>query len=276
MHISDGILAPSVLAGGYVAAGGLAALGLRRIEDRRYPLIGILTASFFVASLVRVPVPPTSVHLTLAPLLGVVLGIHTFPAIMIALFLQAVLLGHGGISALGVNTLIMGVPGYLAGQWLRYGLRKGYSGWVPYVGVISLTCVLAARIASELAVRFGWTATPLPWTYAVVLGLLVAAIACALTRVARVGPLFRCGFAAGGMGVLVSAAALFAVLSWAPLDRHASRDGFEALARFAFLAHSPVVLVEGTIVGLLIRYLAAVQPSLLLGPDSPALAPQGA
>ncbi len=130
MHISDGILAPSVLVGGFVVGGGLAVAGLWRMRDREYPLVGIMTASFFVASLLGVPMPPTSVHLTLNSLVGITLGRRCFPAIFVALLLQAVLLGHGGITTLGVNTVMM-PSGLSCGRLLRVGVARGGSGRVP-------------------------------------------------------------------------------------------------------------------------------------------------
>ena len=42
-----------------------------------------------------------------------VLGYYAFPAILVGLFFQAVMLGHGGISTLGLNALIIGIPALL-------------------------------------------------------------------------------------------------------------------------------------------------------------------
>jgi cobalt/nickel transport system permease protein len=74
----------------------------------------LLTAAFFVASWIHIPVPPTSVHLVLNGLLGAVLGYYAFPAILIGLFFQAVMFQHGGLTSLGVNATMMGVPALLA------------------------------------------------------------------------------------------------------------------------------------------------------------------
>lgn len=120
MHIPDGIVPVSVAAGGFVAAAGVTSLALRRIE-RTYPdprkgvpKASLLTAVFFMASLVHIPVPPTSVHLVLGGLMGVVLGWYAFPAILVGLFLQAVMFQHGGLTTLGVNACIIGVPALVA------------------------------------------------------------------------------------------------------------------------------------------------------------------
>ncbi len=67
--------------------------------------------------------PPTSVHLVLNGLLGVVLGYYAFPAILIGLFFQAILFQHGGLSTLGVNATMLGVPALLA--YFVFRLRNG-------------------------------------------------------------------------------------------------------------------------------------------------------
>jgi cobalt/nickel transport system permease protein len=70
----------------------------------------MVSAVFFVVSLIPIPMGVTSVHLVLNGLVGLLLGWVAFPAILIALLLQAVLFGHGGLLALGVNTLAMALP----------------------------------------------------------------------------------------------------------------------------------------------------------------------
>ena len=87
MHILDGVLPTSVCAAGYAAAAPLAWYSIRKIKQEgdpreNIPKASLLTAAFFVASWVHIPVPPTSVHLVLSGLMGVVLGYFAFPAIL--------------------------------------------------------------------------------------------------------------------------------------------------------------------------------------------------
>lgn len=122
-HIPDGILsAPVLIAGGVVAAAGVA-LGLRRLDDRMIPRAAILSAAFFAGSLVAVPVGPSSVHLLLAGLMGIMLGPATFLAVLVALLLQALLFGFGGLTTLGVNTVNIALPGVLFGMALGPVIR---------------------------------------------------------------------------------------------------------------------------------------------------------
>ena len=118
MHISDGILSGPVLAAGFAGAAVLATITMRRMDMEEIPKISVITAVFFVASLIHVPLGPSSVHLILNGLVGIVLGMRAFPAIMLGIILQAILFGHGGVSVIGVNTVMMGGGGLLAyGVW---------------------------------------------------------------------------------------------------------------------------------------------------------------
>lgn len=142
-HIPDGILsAPVLIAGGVIAAGGVA-LALRQLDDRMIPRTAILAATFFAGSLIAVPVGPSSVHLLFAGLMGIMLGSATFLAVVVALLLQALLFGFGGLTTLGVNTVNIALPGVLAGIALGPVIRTTTRPQVR---------VLAAALAGGLAV----------------------------------------------------------------------------------------------------------------------------
>lgn len=125
MHISEGILAAPVLIGGGVLTVVGTAIGLKSIDTERIMSVAMLSAAFFVASLIHVPLGPGSIHLILNGLLGIILGWAAFPAILIALLLQAILFQYGGIVVLGVNTLVQAFPAVLCYYLFRPGLSKG-------------------------------------------------------------------------------------------------------------------------------------------------------
>lgn len=116
MHIPDGPLSVSAVGIGILGAGAALAAagtawGLRRLDYERVPQVALLSSAFFVASLIHVPLGGASVHLVLNGLVGLVLGWAAFPAILIALALQAVFFpGLGGFTTLGVNTVVMAAP----------------------------------------------------------------------------------------------------------------------------------------------------------------------
>ena len=130
MHLPDGIISAPAIIGGYAAAAGITALSMYKIKKQHInprnviPRAALLTAAFFAASLIHIPIPPSSVHLVLSGLMGVMLGWFSFPVILVGLLLQAVMLQHGGLTTLGINACLMGVPALLA--YYIFFIRKKF------------------------------------------------------------------------------------------------------------------------------------------------------
>lgn len=110
MHIAEGVLSGPVIATGFAVAAVGVGIGLKKLDIEHIAETGILSATFFVASLVHVPVGPSSAHLILNGIIGLLLGWSAFPAIAVALLLQAVFFQFGGFTTLGANTVIMALP----------------------------------------------------------------------------------------------------------------------------------------------------------------------
>lgn len=130
-HIPDGVLTAPVLAVGASLAAGLLAVAVRRLDHGRIPQAAVLAAAFFVSSLVSVPVGPSSVHLLLNGLMGLVLGWAAVPAILVALVLQAVFFGFGGLLVLGVNTLNLALPALVCAGLFHQALGRA-RGRAPF------------------------------------------------------------------------------------------------------------------------------------------------
>lgn len=113
MHISEGILSGPVLVSGAALAAVGTAIGLKKLDYDHIARAGMLSAAFFVASLIHVPIGPSNAHLILNGLVGLLLGWAAFPAILVALVLQGAFFQFGGITTLGVNTIIMALPALL-------------------------------------------------------------------------------------------------------------------------------------------------------------------
>ena len=114
VHISDGVLQTTWLAGGFVVAVCLAVVGCWRVRDEEIPRIALLTAAFFVASSIHIRIGVTSWHLLLNGLVGVMLGRRAALAIPVGLTLQYFLLMHGGFYTIGVNTSMRTAAGETA------------------------------------------------------------------------------------------------------------------------------------------------------------------
>ncbi|MBN1142256.1 MAG: cobalt transporter CbiM [Deltaproteobacteria bacterium] len=154
MHISEGVLAAPVLFSGLAVAAAGTAIGLKKLSLEQTGRAGILAASFFVASLIHIPFGPGSVHLILNGVVGVLLGWGAFPAILTALTLQAVLFHYGGLTVLGVNTVIMALPAVVC-HYLFRALVRHRPQWLTGAGFAAgLVAVLLAALMAALALVF--------------------------------------------------------------------------------------------------------------------------
>jgi cobalt/nickel transport system permease protein len=199
VHLPDGILAWPWLALGWGVTALAALWGTRRIADEEIPRVAVLSSAFFVATFIHVPVPlpGVRVHLLLNGLVGVILGRRAALAIPLALVLQALLAGHGGLTTLGVNTAVMLVPALAAGlafrAW-RAGGRCGPAGRSAFGVLAGSLTVMATAGLNALVLAFGggedWPAL----AYAVLLAHVPVAVVeglvtgAALAFLARVKP----------------------------------------------------------------------------------------
>ncbi|MCK4361859.1 MAG: cobalt transporter CbiM [Dehalococcoidia bacterium] len=148
MHISDGVLSPQVWVSGYVITGALATYILTKKTDiSEIPKLSVITAAVFVASLIHIPIGPTSVHLVLSGLAGITLGLAAFPAILVALILQAFLFQHGGITTIGINTVNMGLPALAAYGVFLAVTRTNIKGKYTIFGGLAGGIAIALGIA---------------------------------------------------------------------------------------------------------------------------------
>ena len=154
MHISEGVLSPPVLAAGGALTVIGTAVGLKNLDYDRIMTVSLLTATFFVATLIHVPVGPGSIHLVLGGLMGVVLGWACFPAILVALFLQTIFFQYGGLTVLGVNTAVMALPAllcyYLFRPWLENNGKKRKVGafLAGFLAILLSSLLMALALAS--------------------------------------------------------------------------------------------------------------------------------
>jgi cobalt/nickel transport system permease protein len=134
MHIPDGYLSPSTCAVLYAAAAGGWRLAFKRVKQRLFtravPLISVFAAFSFVLMMFNLPLPGgTTGHAVGAAIAAIVIGPWgAILAISIALALQALFFGDGGITTLGANCVNMAMVGSLAAYW-AYRLLSGASRW---------------------------------------------------------------------------------------------------------------------------------------------------
>ncbi len=145
MHIPDGFIAPQVYLPAYALAGlawTWAGRGLRRqLDETTVPRLAVLTALSYALGLVMLPLPGgTSGHALGVGLLALLFGVRTaFVAYSLVLVLQSLLLGAGGVTALPINALAMGLAGAAGAVAARRILRRiGDAVAVAAAGFVSV------------------------------------------------------------------------------------------------------------------------------------------
>ncbi|MDD4954168.1 MAG: cobalt transporter CbiM [Candidatus Omnitrophica bacterium] len=152
MHIPDGYLGPLTSGLTYAVMlpiwAGASRIVRKTLEARQVPLLAIGAAFSFVIMMFNVPIPTgTTGHAVGAVLVAILLGPWAACiALTVALVVQALLFGDGGITAIGANCFNMAFVEVFVG----YYLYKLISGSSP---VTSARRVIAAGIAGYVAIN---------------------------------------------------------------------------------------------------------------------------
>ncbi|MCM8762824.1 MAG: cobalt transporter CbiM [Candidatus Omnitrophica bacterium] len=152
MHIPDGYLGPATSGVMYAAMlpiWGLAARMVKKTLNRRQvPLLAIAAAFSFLIMMFNVPIPGgTTGHAVGAVLAAILIGPWAACiAVSVALIVQALLFGDGGITAIGANCFNMAFIEVFAGYYI-YKVISGSSA------ITSARRVIAAGIAGYAALN---------------------------------------------------------------------------------------------------------------------------
>jgi cobalt/nickel transport system permease protein len=176
MHIPDGFLSPTITLPAWGAAAPLWWWSARRTFGasvaERLPVMGALTALAFVVQSIMIPVPGgTSTHLSGVAVLAIVFNPWVaFVCESLVLLLQAILLGAGGVTVLGVNALAMGLLGPTVAWLVDRGLRR-FSGRLAafagaYLGLQAATLAVALVLGLQHHLSPTYMPVPFPVTLA--------------------------------------------------------------------------------------------------------------
>jgi cobalt/nickel transport system permease protein len=117
LHIPDGVLPVLLWLPGLIVALALLFLSARRLRrGRRHQLAyqGALGALVLAAMAVTVPLGPLGYHLSLVGPLGVLLGPASAYQVVFIVSGVLALAGHGGLTAVGLNALVLGAGAAVA------------------------------------------------------------------------------------------------------------------------------------------------------------------
>lgn len=159
IHIPDGFLPVWLWLSGYVLTGLLVGILWRRggmaADPRRFSLMGTMGAIMII--LMMIEIPPFEYHFNLSVVAGIILEPQL--AVLTALVVNIILalLGHGGLTVIGLNTLILSTES-IAGYYIfRLLLRFGRS-----VGASAFTATLIGLMVGT-GLAYGIIAGGTPW-----------------------------------------------------------------------------------------------------------------
>jgi cobalt/nickel transport system permease protein len=170
LHIPDGVLPPWLWLSGAIVATILILLAARRMSKppygRKLPLLS-MTAAFVIVAM-SIPIIP-GYDIQLAAVAGIILGPAAAIIAAFVINLLLALIGHGGITVVGLNTLILSaemVAGWgffrLVSRVLSPALAGGISAFVAMVmsaalmiGVVALGASAVGEVPIENVVVIG-------------------------------------------------------------------------------------------------------------------------
>lgn len=181
MHIPDGFISPQTYLPAYAMAAGAwlwAAKGLRdRLDEQTVPRLAAMTALAYGLGLIMIPIPGgTSGHVLGVAMLALMFGTRmAFLAYSLVLALQSLLFGAGGITALPVNALVIGLAGawsavavHRALRWANETLAVAAAAWVS-VMVAGLSVALVLGLQPLIAQRADGMPLYFPFDLSIVL-----------------------------------------------------------------------------------------------------------
>lgn len=152
MHIPDGYLSPTTCTTLFATSAPFLYVALRKVKrqihTRFLPVLSVFSAFSFVIMMFNLPLPGgTTGHATGVGVAAVVLGPWAgMLAISIALLIQALFFGDGGITTLGANCFNMAIAGCLVASFLYRLIAR-------HAPVLSSRRVVAAAIAGYGAIN---------------------------------------------------------------------------------------------------------------------------
>lgn len=158
MHISEGFLPPMHAAAWAIIAMPFLVKSMYRVNYivREYGKAKFLFATsgafIFVLSALKLPsVTGSCSHPTGTGLGAILFGPSSMVVICtVVLILQALLIGHGGLSTLGANVFSMAIAGPWCAYWVFYLLRKINLGIIPSIFIASFLGDLSTYLTSAI------------------------------------------------------------------------------------------------------------------------------
>jgi cobalt/nickel transport system permease protein len=160
MHIPDGFISPSTYLPATVVAIPLLMIAFKKtkeaINDESFALLSSLTAFSFVIMMFNIPIPGgTSGHAIGAAILAIVFGpwVAAF-CLSLALFVQALVFGDGGLSVFAINSLAMGFTASFTAFYVHKLLKNRVNNNIVFFlagwsGIVAASVVVAVALGIQ-------------------------------------------------------------------------------------------------------------------------------
>lgn len=171
IHLPDGVIPLWLCAIGWVLALAVlylsSAILIRTPRARRnIPLVAAVSALVLVA--MSIEILPLAYHVNLTVVAGILLGPLLIPLAGAVIELMLSLLGHGGMTVLGVNYLILCVEMYVG--WMIFALAKRWmtsdTASIKTIHprrasvVVAIATIVALALSTTCMIAAVWTAGP--------------------------------------------------------------------------------------------------------------------
>jgi len=146
VHIPDGVLPLWLIGLGWALAAAMLALALLKLRrvprEQLVPRIGVVAA--LVIAAMSTEIVPIAYHVNLTVFAGIILGPAAGPVLAFVVNVVLALFGHGGVTVIGLNTVIIGTETILGFTLFRILQR-----WVPgHIGVAAGVATVLTLVVS--------------------------------------------------------------------------------------------------------------------------------
>jgi cobalt/nickel transport system permease protein len=156
IHLPDGVLPVWLWVSGYIVMVLVGAVLFRLIGkgdvSRRLPLLGMMAAAMVLGAAVEII--PIAYHVNLTVISGVLLGPSLIFLATLVVNVILALFGHGGITVIGLNTLILSIEGIL-GYYFFQLLWRVFKRLTPAVFLATFLALMVSTFSMIGVVSLG-------------------------------------------------------------------------------------------------------------------------
>ena len=156
IHLPDGVLPVWLWVSGFVVMALIGAVLFRSIRkeevSRRLPLLGMMAAVMVLGA--SVEIVPIAYHVNLTVISGVLLGPSLIFLATLVVNVILALFGHGGITVIGLNTLILSIEG-IFGYYLFQLFWKAFRKVSPAIFLATFFALMVSTFSMIGVVSLG-------------------------------------------------------------------------------------------------------------------------